>query len=403
MIAGRNLLLEKRARFDTFRVNADDFADQRQAARSSDHVMFRETDQGLRYYNKEGGKRVVSERGTSRAKAMAMGVLVDPSYDLPVLGRVLPILGINYLDFDFRGRTDTQLAILFAGVLAAGNIQRPKLGKTPLDASIDFFAIAPPTTDRLFDGQQELERDRLLTWPLSTSVNIGWQANAFLKLSAQYQFRFDGFVRDTTTDESFIVPSSTTTNGIGGAWEYRRGGYSLVVNGTIFRRSSWKEWGHADDLQTSDESRSSYAKYSAVLSRDFHIDAFQKVHVDAGVFGGRHLDRFSRYQFGMFDDTRIHGVPASGIRFDELRMVRGGYSFNIFDQYRLDLFLDQAWGRDRPAGSDWHALTGTGIGVNLRAPWNTILRVDFGHSFVPERYRGLGSTTVQVMFLKPLK
>jgi hypothetical protein len=403
MIAGRNLLLEKRAVFDTFRVNADDFADLRQAARSSDRIMFRETDQGLRYYNKEAGRRVVSERDTSHAKALAMGLLVDPSYDLPVLGRTLPIFGINYLDFDFQGRSDTQLAILFAGVLAAGNIQRPKLGRTPLDASIDFFAMAPPSTDRLFDGEQERENERLLTWPLSASVNIGWQANAFLKLSTQYQFRFDGFVRDTTTDESFVVPSSTTTHGIGGAWEFRRGGYSVVANGTLFRRSSWKEWGEANDLQTSDDSRSRYAKYSVVVSRDFHLNAFQKIHVDAGMFGGRHLDRFSRYQFGMFDDTKIHGVPASGIRFDELRILRGGYSFNIFDLYRLDLFLDQAWGRDRPAGREWRPLTGTGVGVNVRAPWNTILRVDFGHSFVPERYRGLGSTTLQIMFLKPLK
>jgi hypothetical protein len=403
MIAGRNLLLEKRAVFDTFRVNADDFADLRQAARSSDRIMFRETDQGLRYYNKEAGRRVVSERDTSHAKALAMGLLVDPSYDLPVLGRTLPIFGINYLDFDFQGRSDTQLAILFAGVLAAGNIQRPKLGRTPFDASIDFFAMAPPSTDRLFDGEQERENERLLTWPLSASVNIGWQANAFLKLSTQYQFRFDGFVRDTTTDESFVVPSSTTTHGIGGAWEFRRGGYSVVANGTLFRRSSWKEWGEANDLQTSDDSRSRYAKYSVVVSRDFHLNAFQKIHVDAGMFGGRHLDRFSRYQFGMFDDTKIHGVPASGIRFDELRILRGGYSFNIFDLYRLDLFLDQAWGRDRPAGREWRPLTGTGVGVNVRAPWNTILRVDFGHSFVPERYRGLGSTTLQIMFLKPLK
>ena len=53
---------------------------------------------------------------------MAMGVTLDPSYAFP-----LPIFGINYLDFEFRG-PDSQLAILFAGVLAAGNVQRPKLG-----------------------------------------------------------------------------------------------------------------------------------------------------------------------------------------------------------------------------------------------------------------------------------
>jgi len=37
-----------------------------------------------------------------------MGVTIDPSYAFP-----LPILGINYLDFEF-GNPDTRLALLFA-------------------------------------------------------------------------------------------------------------------------------------------------------------------------------------------------------------------------------------------------------------------------------------------------
>ncbi len=92
-----------------------------------------------------------------------------------------------------------------------------------------------------------------------------------------------------------------------------------------------------------------YVKYSASLSRDFYFNVFHKVHLNGAWFGGRDLDRFAKYQFGMFDDTRIHGVPASGARFEELGMMRGSYSFNIFEQYRLDLFLEQAWGRDRVA------------------------------------------------------
>ena len=63
---------------------------------------------------------------------MAMGVTLDPSYAFP-----LPILGINYLNFAFHG-PDNQLAVLFAGVLAAGNVQRPKMGSTPFDGRIDF-------------------------------------------------------------------------------------------------------------------------------------------------------------------------------------------------------------------------------------------------------------------------
>ena len=58
------------------------------------------------------------------------------------------------------------------------------------------------------------------------------------------------------------------------------------------------------------------------------------------------------YQFGLFDATRMHGVP-SAVRFAELAMFRGSYSFNLFDQYRLDLFLDQARGREAGADSPW--------------------------------------------------
>jgi hypothetical protein len=144
-------------------------------------------------------------------------------------------------------------------------------------------------------------------------------------------------------------------------------------------------------------------KYSASLSRDFYIGPFQKIHLNGAWFGGNDLDRFGKYQFGMFDDTRIHGVPASGVRFEEIGMARGSYSFNVFDQYRLDLFLEQAWGRDRSLDRAWQPITGIGAAVNVRALWGTILRVDGGKSFLPDRYKGVGSATLQVMFLKPMK
>jgi hypothetical protein len=337
----------------------------------------------------------VSERATRTARAMAMGVTLDPSYGFP-----LPIFGINYLNFEFMRRTDTQLAILFAGVLAAGNVQRTHLGGTPIDASVDFFAIAVPSSDRVYDPSGEREAERLLTWPLTTGLNLGWQYTAFQKLSAQYQFRFDGYVRDGTTSETYQVPASTITNGVGAAWDYRRGGYSAVLNGAWFTRADWREWGEPgspEDLEPQ------YAKFSASLSRDFYFNVFHKIHLNAAWFGGRELDRFSKYQFGMFDDTRIHGVPASGVRFEELAAFRGSYSFNIFEQYRLDLFLEHARGRDRAFDAAWQGITGIGTALNFRAPWNTILRADFGKSFLPDRYSGIGSATLQIMVLKPLR
>jgi hypothetical protein len=152
-----------------------------------------------------------------------------------------------------------------------------------------------------------------------------------------------------------------------------------------------------------EDSPADYAKYTAVLSRDFVLSPFQKIHVDGAWFGGKALDRLSRYQFGLFDTTRIHGAPSSGPRFDDLSMLRGGYSFNIFEQYRLDLFAEQAWALDREAGTGREQIRGIGAAVNVRAPWQTILRADVGKSFLPERYNGLGSIVVQVMLLKPMR
>jgi hypothetical protein len=220
-------------------------------------------------------------------------------------------------------------------------------------------------------------------------VNVGWQYTAFQKAQFQYQFRFDGYVRDRTTSESFAPPPSTITNGVGGAWEYRRAGYSFVANGTWYRRRSGEQ--------------PTYTKYTASISRDWYFKALHKIHLNGAWFGGQRLDRFSKYQFGMFDDTRIHGVPASGVRFQELTLARGSYSFNLLDLYRLDLFLEQAWGRDRDVARAWRPVTGLGAAANLRVRWNMILRAEGGKSLLPSGYRGVGSTTFQILLLKPLR
>ncbi|MGE0448068.1 MAG: hypothetical protein AB7Q29_00615 [Vicinamibacterales bacterium] len=395
MVAGRNVLVEKFVRFSDVRVNDPQFGAELAAARASDRIMYRETDAGLRYLVQRGGERVVSERPTESVKALAMGVYVDPSYAFP-----LPIFGLNYLDFAFRG-PDTQLAVLFGGVLAAGNIQRPRVGATPFDASVDFFGIAVPSTDRIYAPDGERVNERVLTWPLSTGLNLGWQYTPFQKLIGQYQFRFDAYVRDPSVSGAFTPPTSTLTNGVGASWEYRRGGYVLVASDTEYRRARWGAWGTDVDPTAVSAPGGSYAKHQVNLSRDWYFRTFHKLHLNAGYFGGRGLDRFSKYQFGMFDDTRIHGVPASGVRFAKIGMVRGSYTLNVFDVYRVDLFAEQAWGLDRP--DPWQSITGLGAAVNFRAPKSTILRAEFGKSLLPDRFRSVGSYTLQILVLKPLR
>lgn len=395
LVAGRNLLVERRMTFDNYVTNPDDFDARRLAARRSDRIMYRDTDRGVRDFVKDGDTRVVSDRSTTRAKAQAIGVTIDPSYDFP-----LPMLGINYLNFEFMGRKDTQLAVLFAGVLAAGNLQRPQIIGRRVDLNVDFFAIAPPGSDRFYAPDGERRGERLLTWPLSTGINLGFQATSYQKITAQYQFRFDGYVRDRTTDEDYTTPTSTVTNGLGLLYEFRRGGYNVTASGLWARRASWRPWGSAGALEASSPD---YEKYALNATKTFFFGPFSKLVVNGAWFTGRRLDRFSRYQFGLFDETRIRGVPSSGVRYGELAMARGQYSFNVFEQYRLDLFLDRAWGRTRDSGVPWEGITGIGAAVNVRIPGrNLILRADVGKSFLPDRYRRLGSTVVQILFLRPL-
>ncbi len=392
LLAGRSLAVEREILFDGFQLNAPDFATLRQASRTSDNVMYRDTDNGLRYLVKKDGERVVAETTTTSAKALALGVTYDPSFDFPI-----PLGGINYLDFDFLGK-DSQLAVIFGGVVALVNVQHPKLIGDRIDASLDLFAIAVRGNDRTYGDGGERPGERLVSLPFSTGINVGWQMTQFQRLVVNYQFRFDHFGTDQLTAPTFAAPVSTATNGAGVIWDWKRAGYSLVAGATGFRRMSWQPWGNPDEY---DPSHRDYLKYSASLTKDF-LFGIHKVRLNTAYYGGRELDRFSKYQFGFFDDNRIHGVPASGVRFADLGMFRGSYSFNLFEQYRLDLFIDQAIGRDPAVARTWQAVTGLGLGFNMRGPRGTLLRGDFGKSLLPSRYREPGSLVFQVQVLKPL-
>ncbi|HEY8150055.1 MAG TPA: hypothetical protein VIK51_14205 [Vicinamibacteria bacterium] len=392
LVAGRNLLVEREVKFSNFRVNAHDFTSVRAASRATNHVMYRDTERGLRYFVKKGEQRVVEDNPTTTAKALAFGVTIDPSYDFP-----LPIVGINYLDFEFMGKKQ-QLALLFGGVLALANVQHPKILGPRVDASLDLFAIAVPVNDQVYDASGERRGERLRDHPFSTGVNLGWQFTDFQKLTASYQFRFDHYSADKQTTPGFAIPDSTVTNGFGLAYEYKRKGYALGGNAFSYRRGSWGSWGTGQGF---DADQRSYQKYSASLAKDFFF-GLHKIHVNAAYYGGRHLDRFSMYQFGFFDENRIHGVPSAGVRFGELAMLRTGYSFNLFDLYRVDLFLEQALGKDPTRDGAWRNVTGVGLGLNLRTPFGTMLRADLGKSFLPRLYSGSGSFVAQLMVLKPI-
>jgi len=391
LIAGRNVLVEREVHLSNLMLNLPEFETERAGARASNRIMYRDTDKGIRYLVKQGDQRVVSDQMTTSARAFALGADFDPSFDFP-----LPIGGLDILDFNFLNR-NMQFALLFGGVIALGNIQRPNLWGGKFDASLDFFGLAVKSNNDVFDATGKRAGERVNRIPASMGVNLGYQITPFHKVSVHYELKYDAYFRDAETSPTFVVPSSTATNGEGASYEYRQRGYSFLANVTAYQRSTWNTWGF--ESAPIDSART-YTRYDAGLSKDFVFKTFHTIHLNGTYFGGQRLDRFSMYEFGLFDSTRMHGVPSS-VRLAELGMFRGSYSFNVFEQYRLDLFFDHAAGRDVESGA-WHEITGTGVRVNLRGPRSTILQLDYGKSFLPEVYRGAGSTVVQILVLKPL-
>jgi hypothetical protein len=392
LVAGRTILNEREQRLTDVRLNPGNFAGARADARGGNQVMYRDTDRGVRYFVKKGDSRVTSDTLTTSSRALAMGADFDPSFDYP-----LPIAGLDILDFNFLNR-DLQMALLFGGVLVLGNVQRAGLWNGRVDASVDFFGLALNSNDAVFDGTGERLGERVQTRPASTGLNVGVRLSASHKVTGHLEARRDFYSRAPQTSIDFVVPSSTTTIGEGIGYEFRHRGYSFTADASRYRRGSWTPWG--TPAASFDSNTRTYTRVDAGASKDFVFNTFQTLHLNGQYFGGQRLDRFSMYQFGMFDPTRMHGVP-SAVRFGELAMARGSYSFNVFNQYRLDLYAEQAVGRES-AGMAWQPVTGLGVSVNLRGPRSTIFRADVGHSLLPSMYRGAGSTVVQILILKPL-
>jgi hypothetical protein len=72
----------RESQFYDFQVNSPDFEKARDAARVSDHIMLRDTEDGLRYFVK--GEAAQPRTSHAPAKALASGHTIDPSFDFPL-------------------------------------------------------------------------------------------------------------------------------------------------------------------------------------------------------------------------------------------------------------------------------------------------------------------------------
>lgn len=366
------LVVERETRLTDVRINAPGFAEDRQKVSASEATMVRDTAKGLRYLVKDDkGERVVKE-GYSPSKLFgAGGVFYDDALDYP-----LPLAGINYFSFDFKG-TGEQVNLFYGGVLLIGNIAQPRLFGSRFDAGAQVFAIAVPGTDTFFRDGKEVQAEDIKQLPANVSFKLGHPIGNFVKLSGEYDIHYTHYSKADTTAKNFVLPTDNLTHSFSLTTSFSRSGYHLGASGSYNLRSSWDFWGLPGNPDF-DKTKKDFITWDAAASKSWYLPKFQKISLEFDYASGSDLDRFSKYQFGFFGGTRIHGYQSNSVRATEVWSGHASYGFEIGEAFRLDGVADAAIATDKETGLDHELLAGVGVAGTFVGPWDTLVNLDVG-------------------------
>lgn len=353
-------------------LNGENFQAEREKVNASDLTMVRDTDQGLRYLVKdESGERQVKEGFDADKLFAAGGVFYDDALDYP-----LPLLGLNYFSFDFKG-TGKQVNAFFGGVLLTVNAAEPRLFGSKFDFGADAFAIGIPLSDTVYRNDEEVEGEEIESRPASFGLKLGRPLGNFVKLGLDYDVLYTHYGRSDNTDDSFILPQSNFLQSVGLNLRFARSGYRASVEGGYSRRSKWDFWGPPGNTDF-EPGQKDFLRWEAAVAKNWYFPPFRKLGLEFNYAGGADLDRFSKYEFGFFGGTRVHGYQSNRVRATEVWASHLSYGFEVGKTFRIEAIGDAAWATDEDNDLDRELLAGVGLQGTFIGPWDTVVNLDVG-------------------------
>lgn len=384
--------LEMETVLTDIQINPDNFEEMLEAVRASDATMVRDTDAGLRYLIKgEDGERMVQEQLDNDRLFLAGGVFFDESVDFPV-----PLAGINYLSLDFRG-TGNQVNLLFAGPLLTANLAEPRLFGSKWDAGINVFGFFLPTGDERFRDGVEILGEEVESTNLRTAFFLGRPLGAYTKIDFTYAAGWRDFGRADDTDDAFILPQDTLTHTLATSLTYTRNGYRLSLGGDVNLRDDWAFWGLPGNTEF-DSDQEEFSRWQISVAKTWWLPKFRKIGIELEHLGGENLDRFSKYDFGLFGDADVAGYPNGLIKAEEVNGLHLNYGINIGNAVRVEIEGDAVWATDELFDLDNELLAGIGFEGTVPGPWGTLLNFEVGVAVAGPSDDVAG----RIVFLKPL-
>jgi len=390
-ILNATLPIETATELSDIRINGVDFDDKREAARASDLTMVRDTDKGLRYLKKdEEGNRVVQDKPDTDRYFLVGGVFWDESVDFPI-----PLAGINYLSLDWRG-TGNQMNVFFAGPLVTVNLANPRFFGSKWDAGLNLFGFLIPTGDELYRDGREVPEEEVESLNGSASFFLGRPLGNFTKLDFTYRVGFNSFSDADDTADDFVLPTDTTTHTFQTELQYKRAGYQFEVQGSYNTRADWEFWGLPGNTEFSLD-QEDYIRWQATFAKTWYFSKFRKLGLSLEHLNGSDLDRFSRYDFGIFGDSSVAGYQGGLVRADEATGIHLETGVNAGSIFRFEIEGDAVWATNEETGLDNELLAGIGLEGSLTLPWNLLTNFEVGYALSGP---GEGGVSARIVFLK---
>jgi hypothetical protein len=388
--AGRANVILRETSFTDFRIEPSDYEQRHLSASASDARIVRETQQGMRYIEKNAaGERVVKEGFDTARIFMLGGIHHDSGLDYPVL----PLGGIDYFNFNWAKR-GIQTNVFFAGVVVTANATNPNVANTRTNLGLDLFAIAVPTTNSMYRFGLEHKAEAVKSLPTHLSIRAGHPFLSFGKVDVSLGLTHFTYQRAKDTAPGFEVPSDTFEIQPGIDASYSRWGYTIGGFFDYDKRTSWKPWGILSEYNPNQKT---FTTYGLELGKSFYLPKFQRLGVELNYLDGQRLDRFSEYELGFFGSRRIHGIRSGSVRAEKAILAHLSYGFVFSDQLRMEAFYDHGLIDDHLAGYHRTPFQGVGISGQTVGPYGTLLRLDLGKTVGRNRQHGF---VANVLFLK---
>ncbi|MEM7354695.1 MAG: hypothetical protein AAF657_28055, partial [Acidobacteriota bacterium] len=263
------------------------------------------------------------------------------------------------------------------------------------DAGFNVFGFLIPTGDELFRDGREVPEEEIERLTGSASLFLGRPLGNFGKVDFTYQLRFENFDEADDTSPDFILPTDTLTHTFQTELQYKRGGYQFELQGSYSSRSDWDFYGLPGNTEFSPD-QEDFVRWQATFAKTWWFSKFRNVGIALEHLNGSDLDRFSRYDFGIFGDSSVAGYQSGLVRADEANGFHIQTGVNAGGVFRVELEGDAVWVTNEETGLDNELLAGIGLeGTFTR--WGVITNFEIGYALDGP---GEGDVSARIVFLK---